>query len=269
MNDMLSRIVERTREDLQKRKQKATVADLSTFELFESPRKGFRKALETKGLGIIAEVKKASPSKGLIRPDFDPVDIALRYEEGGAACLSVLTDEPFFQGSLQYLSDIRKRVSKPLLRKDFIVDTYQVFEAKAYGADAILLIMAVLGDAQLDELLHAAAELGLDVLTECYDQAEVDRMPFERANLFGVNNRDLRSFATDVHRGIGLLQQAPEGVVKVSESGLSTAADLKLLVDAGVDAALIGESLMRQPDPGKALAGLLAELESLTETETA
>ncbi len=265
MSTILDRIVEQTTEDLAKRRKKVAMSDFNGFELFEASRRDFVAPLMTDGISVIAEVKKASPSKGVIRHDFDPVDIALRFEDAGASCLSVLTDEPFFQGSLEYLKAIRRRVDLPLLRKDFIIDPYQIAEARAYGADAFLLIMAVLSDAQLDELLHAGLEYGILALVECYDEDEVARMPWDRIKLFGVNNRDLRTFDTNVHRGTELLQRSPEGTVRISESGLSSADDLGMLVRNGIQAALIGESLMREKDPGIALKNLLTETERILE----
>jgi indole-3-glycerol phosphate synthase len=261
MSTILDRIVEQTTIDVKKRKAKTSMSDFGGFPLFEAERKDFAGALASPVLSVIAEIKKASPSKGIIRESFDPIDIALRYEESGAACISVLTDEPFFQGSLQYLANVRERVEIPLLRKDFIVDPYQIAEARAYGADAILLIAAVLSDEQLKELLHASEEYGLQTLVECYDEAEVDRMNWDKVKLFGVNNRDLRSFKTDVHRGIQLLQKSPESVIRVSESGLRSADDLKLLHESGIQAALIGESFMIEKDPGEALRHMLNQLE--------
>jgi indole-3-glycerol phosphate synthase len=265
MSTILDRIVEQTIEDLAKRRKKVSMTDFNGFELFEADRRDFVAPLMTDGISVIAEVKKASPSKGVIRDDFDPVDIALRYEDAGASCLSVLTDEPFFQGSLEYLKAIRQRVELPLLRKDFIIDPYQIAEARAHGADAFLLIMAVLSDAQLDELLHAGIEYGIPALVECYDQDEVNRMPWDRIKLFGVNNRDLRTFETNVHRGTELLQSSPEGIVRISESGLSSASDLSMLVRNGIHAALIGESFMREKDPGIALKKMLSETARILE----
>lgn len=265
MSTILDRIIEQTAEDLAKRRKKVSITDFNSFELYEAPRKDFILPLTTEGISVIAEVKKASPSKGIIRADFDPVDIALRYEDAGASCLSVLTDEPFFQGSLEYMKAIRQRVDLPLLRKDFIVDPYQVAEARAYGADAFLLIMAVLSDSQLDELLHAGIEYGIPALVECYDQDEVNRIPWGRIKLFGVNNRDLRTFETNVHRGTELLQSSPDGIVRISESGLSSANDLSMLVQNGIHAALIGEAFMLEKDPGSALQSLLIETERILE----
>ncbi len=261
MSSVLDKIVRQTREDLPRKKQARSQKDLESMECYERPRKGFRNALQQNRLSVIAEVKKASPSKGIIRPDFDPVSIAGSYVDGGASAISVLTDEPFFQGRLEYLEKISKEVDIPLLRKDFIVDTYQIFEARAFGADAVLLIAAVLEGSHMDELLHAAEEAGLDALVECYSEEEVDRLDWEKVNLFGVNNRNLHTFEVDLHRGVNLLKKAPAGVVRVSESGLSDVEDLLYLVRNGIDAALIGEHFMRQPDPGKALRQMMEQVE--------
>ncbi len=257
---MLDRIIEQTKEDLSKRKKKHSLRDFESFAMFEHERKAFSAALRGQPFHVIAEIKKASPSKGVLRASFDPIDIARRYEDAGANGLSVLTDEPFFQGSLHYLEQVRASVELPLLRKDFMVDPYQIAEARAYGADAILLIAAVLSDQQLHELLSAAHEYGLEVLVECYDQHDVDRMPWDRIRLFGVNNRDLKTFQTDVEHGIHLLKQAPEGILKVSESGLDSAQNLHKLIQNQINIALIGEYFMRQEDPGKALSTLIQDL---------
>lgn len=257
---MLDRIIEQTREEVSKRKKRHSLRDFESFAGFEPDRKAFKQALTGQTFHVIAEIKKASPSKGIIRAAFDPVDIALRYEDAGAHCLSVLTDEPFFQGSLHYLAQVREAVALPLLRKDFIVDPYQIAEARAFGADAVLLIAAVLSDLQLDELIHASRAYGLEVLVECYDQQEVDRMPWNKISLFGVNNRDLKTFQTDVDHGIHLLRQAPEGILKVSESGLNSAQNLYNLIQNKINIALIGEFFMRQEDPGRALKDLFQAL---------
>jgi len=179
----------------------------------------------------------------------------------------VLTDEPAFKGSLDYLEIASKEVSIPLLRKDFIVDPYQVKEAKAYGADAVLLIATITQGSQLDELLHAAKEFGVQALVECYSEEDFEYVNFENVDILGVNNRDLRLFEVDLHRGIGLLHKAPEDTVLVSESGLGKAEDLKLLFDEDIDAALIGEHFMRQPDPGKAVKEMKSNLKNLISKE--
>jgi indole-3-glycerol phosphate synthase len=262
MITILDQIVDKTAEDLSKRKKNVSFNDFNSFEGFEKESISFKDALlGNESVSIISEVKKASPSKGVIRDDFDPVNIALRYEEGGASAISVLTDEPFFQGDLKYLESISKRVQLPLLRKDFIIDPYQMKEAKAYGADAALIIVAITEGAQLEELLHAAKEFELDALVECYDQEDFDRLNFNLVDILGVNNRDLKKFEVDVHRGIGILQQAPEGMELVSESGLSSGKDLALLKKEGIHSALIGEYFMRQQDPGQAVKDLIEQTE--------
>ena len=265
MPTILDKIVTQTAEDLKKRKRKLHFNDLHSLEGFERERKSFKKALQADGVSVIAEVKNASPSKGIIREDFNPVDIALRYQDGGASAISVLTDEPFFKGDLAFLSAISKRVEIPLLRKDFIIDPYQIKEARAFGADAFLIIMAIVSDAQLDELLSAGQEFGLDALVECYDQEDYKRVPFDRVDILGVNNRDLKNFEVDVHRGISILHQAPEGTVLVSESGISTGNDMALLHQNNIDSVLIGEHFMRQPDPGKAVSLLKEQGEEIYE----
>lgn len=265
MANILNKIVEQTTEDLRKRKKTVQFNDFNSFEGFEKERQSFKKALQDEGVSVIAEVKKASPSIGIIREDFNPVDIALRYQDGGAAALSVLTDAPFFKGDLEYLSAISKRMDLPLLRKDFIIDPYQIKEARAFGADAFLIIMAIVSDAQLDELLAAGREFGLDALVECYDQDDFDRVPFNHVDVLGVNNRDLKNFEVDVHRGISILQQAPAGTVLVSESGISAGNDMALLQKEHIDAVLIGEHFMRQPDPGKAVSQLIEQGQEMYE----
>jgi indole-3-glycerol phosphate synthase len=268
MANILEEIVEQTKIDLKKRKRKVSFNDLSDLELFEQAPRDFAEALRIKNdVAIIAEIKKASPSKGLIRPDFDPQKIAGQYQEGGASAISVLTDEPAFKGSLDYLKNASTEVSIPLLRKDFIVDPYQIKEAKAYGADAVLLIATITEGRQLDELLHATKEFGLQSLVECYSEEDIENVNFEHIDILGVNNRDLRSFEVDLHRGIALLHKAPDDMVLVSESGLGKPEDLKLLLDEGINAALIGEYFMRQPDPGKAVKEMKAELKNLITKE--
>lgn len=268
MANILDEIVDQTKIDLKKRKRKVSFNDLGDMELFEQSPRIFSDALQLENdVAIIAEIKKASPSKGLIRPDFDPQKIAGQYEKGGASAISVLTDEPAFEGSLDYLEIASKEVSIPLLRKDFIVDPYQVKEAKAYGADAVLLIATITEGSQLNELLHATKEFGVQALVECYSEEDIQYVNFEHVDILGVNNRDLRSFEVDLHRGIELLHNAPEDTVLVSESGLSSPDDLKLLFDESIHAALIGEYFMRQPDPGKAVKNMKAELQKLIKEE--
>jgi indole-3-glycerol phosphate synthase len=269
MANILDEIVEQTAQDLSKRKKKVSFKDLEDFECYEKPSRDFKEALSSSSdVAVIAEIKKASPSKGLIRKDFNPQKIADQYQEGGASALSVLTDEPAFKGKLEYMEEASKKVSIPLLRKDFIVDPYQIKEAKSYGADAVLLIATITEGKQLDELLHAAREFGVQALVECYSENDLKNVTFELVDILGVNNRDLRTFEVDLHRGVELLQQAPEETVLVSESGLGSAQDLKFLYEEGIHAALIGEHFMRQPDPGQAVNEMKQQLQQLiTETE--
>jgi indole-3-glycerol phosphate synthase len=223
------------------------------------PPRPFRTLLERTGdVGVIAEVKKASPSAGVLRADFDPVAIARAFADNGAACLSVLTDEPFFQGHLDYLTAIRRSVNIPLLRKDFIFDQYQLLEARAAGADAVLLIAEVLPDPVLSQLLADTFALGMEALVELHDAEQLPRVLATGASLIGINNRDLRTFATRLEHTMDLALRVPPDRCLVSESGIRTRADLDRLWTAGVKAVLVGESLMRAPDVGAALAALIA-----------
>ena len=208
-------------------------------------------------IALVAEVKKASPSKGLIRPDFDPVAIARRYEETGASAISVLTDEKHFQGRLEYLTQIREAVGIPLLRKDFIIDRMQVYEARAAGADAILLIVAALSLGQLHDLLGAARDLGMAALVEVHTESELCTAVSVGADIIGINNRDLQTFETRLETTLELASRVPPDRVLVSESGINTRADVERLMAAGVDAILVGESLMREEDPGSKVKELL------------
>ncbi|MDZ7773347.1 MAG: indole-3-glycerol phosphate synthase TrpC [Balneolaceae bacterium] len=258
MGTVLDDIVEQTARDLAKRRRRISFRDLSSLEDYERERRDFAGALREEGrVSVIAEIKKASPSKGVIRPDFDPQAIARAYRRGGASVLSVLTDEPAFQGRLEYLSAASRAARLPALRKDFIIDPYQVREARAWGADAVLFIVGITEGRQLEELLHAAAEEGLACLVECYTEEELKRVPWELVSVLGVNNRDLHTFEVDLHRGVALLQSAPKDTLLVSESGLGTPEDLKLLHREGIHAALIGEHFMRRDDPGQAVRELL------------
>jgi len=226
------------------------------------PPRGFVRALEAKldaGLpAVIAEIKKASPSKGVLREDFRPAEIAAGYERGGAACLSVLTDQDFFQGSDAYLQEARSACSLPVLRKDFIVDPYQVYEARAIGADCILLIAACLDDERLRGLGALAADLGLDVLVEVHDGDELERALTVPGRLIGINNRDLRSFQVSLETTIGLLDAIPEDRIPVTESGIHTREDVVRMRACGVHTFLVGEAFMRTEDPGAVLARLFS-----------
>ena len=207
---------------------------------------------------VIAEVKKASPSRGVIRADFDPVAIATAYEQAGATCLSVLTDEPYFLGSDTYLSQIRQAVSLPVLRKDFMLDPYQIMEARAIGADAILIILAMVDDALAADLAAAARAQGLSILPEVHNRQELERALKLDTQLLGINNRNLHDFSTSLDTTTQLLSAIPDGKTVITESGIHTPDDIRRMNEAGVYGFLIGESLIRQPDPGAALINLLA-----------
>lgn len=222
-----------------------------------APPRGFARVLSDEGrLAVIAEVKKASPSKGLICPDFDPVAIARSYEDGDAQAISVLTDRPSFQGDLEYLRMVRQSVELPVLRKDFIIHAVQIEEARAYGADAILLIAAILDRYQMRDFMAMANEYGIDSLVEVHDEPEAEEAIAAGARLIGVNNRDLRTFAVDLETTFRLQRLIPESIPLVSESGIRNRADMQRLEEAGVSAVLIGETLMRAPDRVKALREL-------------
>ena len=254
---ILEKIVSQTKIDLKKRILERSYTSLESEWGFEKELQSFSQAIKGKVVKFITEVKKASPSKGIIREDFDPVSLARIYEKSGASAISVLTDEPFFKGHLSYLDGIAKQITIPILRKDFIINPYQVAEAKAFGADAILLIARILSDSQLDELLSAAKEYELDALVECYDLVDQDRINYEKVSILGVNNRDLETFEVDVHRGISQLNMAPESTITVSESGISTVDDIRFLQKNGINAVLIGEHLMRQSNIGEELRTLV------------
>jgi indole-3-glycerol phosphate synthase len=242
------------------RKAAISLSELEARARAQSAPRGFRDALDRKaadGYGLIAEIKKASPSKGLIRADFDPPAHAHAYEAGGAACLSILTDAPYFQGSDDYLIAARAACSLPCLRKDFMVDPWQVTEARALGADAILIIVAALSDGQMAEIEAAAIGHGMDVLVEVHDASELDRALALKSRLIGVNNRDLRDFSVDFARTYELVGRAPEGSTFVAESGLGSKSDLDAMAAHGVRCFLVGEALMRQDDVEAATRNLL------------
>lgn len=257
---ILDKILDHKRSEIDRARQQTPLAEMRARALAAGPIRPFAAALEsaaTQGTAIIAEVKKGSPSKGIIRADFDPVAIACDYQAAGATCLSVLTDREFFFGELAYLQQIREAVSLPLLRKDFIIDSFQVYEARAHGADAILLIAAALPEARLAELTAIAHELGLDVLFEVHDEEDMrlaHRLPVD---LIGINNRNLQTFETDLAITERLAPLAPADRLLVSESGIVDRADIRRLQKASVGAFLIGESLMRQARVGDRLAELL------------
>jgi indole-3-glycerol phosphate synthase len=260
MTDILNRILARKAEEIAERQYTVPLAEL-TARIAEQPdTRGFAAAIEAKidaGLpAIIAEVKKASPSKGVIRADFDPAAIARSYEEAGAACLSVLTDRDFFQGSELFLQQARKACSLPLLRKDFIIDPYQVHEARAIGADCILLIVAALDDDALLQLSLLAAELDMDVLCEVHDEEEMERAMTLPVALIGVNNRNLRNFETSLETSLAMQELIEYDRVLVAESGINTPEDVARLREGGIQAFLVGEAFMRAEDPGSELRRL-------------
>lgn len=266
MDDILKRIVAVKHEELKVARAKRSLASIREEAESDRVTRGFEKALRAKiaagsplkGSGVIAEIKKASPSKGVIRADFRPAEIAQSYERHGAACLSVLTDEQFFQGSIAYLQQARAACALPVLRKDFMVDEYQVYEARAMGADCILLIAACLDDAQMAELEACALGLNLDVLVEVHDGLELERALRLRTPLVGINNRNLRSFEVTLDTTLGLLKKVPGDRLLVTESGILAPADVQTMRAASVNAFLVGEAFMRAPDPGQALAALFS-----------
>ena len=249
--NILEEIAGKTRERIDQEKGKVSVAELKERIRDREqilPTLSFYLALKKEGMSYICEVKKASPSKGLIATDFPYVEIAKEYEAAGASAISCLTEPFYFQGSDRYLEEITAAVNIPVLRKDFTVDEYMIYQAKAFGASAVLLICAILDDVQLREYRQLAESLGLDALVEAHDEREVERALEAGAKIVGVNNRDLRTFRVDMNNSIRLRNLAPEEVVFVSESGIRTSADINLLYDNRVDAVLIGETLMRSPD---------------------
>jgi indole-3-glycerol phosphate synthase len=257
MSDILERIVSATRLAIERRRIDTSLGQLEARVADAPPVRDFRAALEKgPGLGVIAEVKKASPSAGVLRADFDPVAIAEIYETNGANAISVLTEEPFFQGHLSYLTAIRQAVALPVLRKDFILDRYQVVEARIAGADAVLLIAEILSAKELPALLKQIHELGMQALVELYDRANLPRVLDAGAKLVGVNNRDLRTFVTSLDHTLDLVRDIPPDCCLVSESGIRTRADMLRLEAAGVKAVLIGETFMRAPVIGQKLREL-------------
>ena len=260
MTDTLTTICDTKREEVAARKTASTLADLAALAAEQTVPRGFEAALRARaatGFALIAEIKKASPSKGLIRADFDPPAHARAYEAGGATCLSILTDAPYFQGHEDYLIAARAACTLPVLRKDFMVDPWQCAEARAIGADAILIIVAALDDVQMAEIEAAAREQGMDVLVEVHNEAEMERAARLSSRLIGVNNRDLKRFVTDLGTTARLAPLAPEGTLLVAESGIGGHEDVLTLAASGAKAFLVGESLMRHADVNAATRALL------------
>lgn len=262
MTTILDTILARKHEEVAARRAQVPLAELRARHADAPPPRGFADAIDAKIASgqpaVIAEVKKASPSKGVIRADFDPAAIARSYAAGGAACLSVLTDVGFFQGSDAYLQQARAACALPVLRKDFVVDAYQLYEARALGADCVLLIAAALDDGRLSEFGFLAAELGLDVLLEVHDLDELERALPVPARLLGINNRNLKTFDVSLQTTLDLKPAVPADRVLVTESGILVPDDVARMRAAGVHAFLVGEAFMRQPDPGAALRDLFA-----------
>lgn len=260
--DILQKILQRKVEENTERSHNKDINALRQQILQASPVRGFIRSIKNKisrgEAAVIAEIKKASPSKGVMRENFIPAEIAKSYEKHGAACLSVLTDEDFFQGCEAYLQQAREATSLPVIRKDFIIDPYQVYEARAMGADCILLIVAALEDSVLNELLALSHELGMDVLMEVHDREEMARAINSGAKLIGINNRNLRTFDVSLENTLGMLDMVPDDRILVTESGIHNPQHVKLMRDNDINAFLVGEAFMRVEEPGKKLAELFA-----------
>jgi indole-3-glycerol phosphate synthase len=256
--NFLETILAAKREEVRDRKRTVLRARLEDMAGYASPRRSLARALSGRNMAVLAEIKKASPSRNVIREQFDARAIAQQYQRGGASALSVLTDEKFFQGSLEILAAVRRTVDLPLLRKDFIIDSYQIHEARAYGADAVLLIAAALNTHQLHELAEEARLAGLECMVEVHTEEEVESLEVSRFDLVGINNRDLMTFEAEILTSVRLRKRIPQGSVVVSESGIRTAEDLHLLMQHHIHAVLIGEHFMRAADPGAALRALLS-----------
>ena len=261
MDDVLTTIIEKKHREVDALAANVNFAELDQAAKLAGPVRGFTAALKrdaAKGYGLIAELKKASPSKGLIRADFNPALLAKSYEMGGASCLSVLTDQKWFQGAPEYLQAARDAVNLPVLRKDFMIDPLQIVESRALGADCILLIMAALNDAKAGELEACAIDYGMDVLIECHDAKELERAGKLRSPLIGINNRNLKTMEISLDVGVAMLPNLPKGCIAIAESGLSTPEDLARMANLGTRCFLIGESLMRADNVTAATKAILA-----------
>jgi indole-3-glycerol phosphate synthase len=257
---ILENILENTRQEVVVSKKIMPLQQLKEMPGFQRNSFPFSKAIRHEEVSIIAEIKKASPSKGIIRNDFDHYTLAREYENNGAVAISMLTDKKYFQGNIRFISDIRSSSSLPILRKDFIVDSYQLAEAKAFGADAVLLIVAALEPKRLHDLHDQATELGLDCLVEVHNEKELASLDLKQVRIVGINNRNLSDFTVDMQTTLRIAPQIPKDIVVVSESGISTRADVEYLAEHGIYAVLVGESLMRAEKPGKALTSLLTPM---------
>ncbi len=258
--DILRKILQRKAEEVSERCQNVSLRQISEQAATQPPPRGFAAAITDRidagGPAVIAEIKRASPSRGLLREHYDPADIASSYQRGGAAALSILTDRDYFQGNDEHLAAARAACALPVLRKDFTIDPYQVYEARALGADCILLIVAALGDAQLGDLAGLAAHLDMDILVEVHDAEELERASQVSPALLGINNRDLRTFDTRLDTTLELLASVPDGSTVVTESGIHSVDDVALMRSHGVNAFLVGEAFMRATDPGAKLSDL-------------
>jgi indole-3-glycerol phosphate synthase len=257
---ILDKIIENKRSEVERTKKSKPLDFLKSELQNLDDTKGFYESIRPDGsTKVIAEIKRASPSKGVLREDFDPVEISKSYSRSGASAISVLTDSRFFKGSLDHLSDVRSAVVLPLLRKDFIIDPYQVYESRLYGADAILLIVAALDSTILRELLELAHSLDMDAIVEIHDERELDKAIEADGKIIGINNRDLKTFDVSLETSIKLCRLIPREKIIVSESGISSSDDIKRLKSAGINVLLIGETFMRAPEPGEELRKLLLE----------
>jgi indole-3-glycerol phosphate synthase len=256
---ILQKIVENKREEVARQKEILPLGELRQMLSDRPPTCDFAGAIRSRGCAVIAEVKRSSPSKGRIREDFNPVEIAGIYADNGASAISILTERKFFEGNAAYVPQIRKAVGLPLLRKDFIIDTYQVNETRVLGADALLLIARLLEAGELRDFIGLASELGLAALVEVHDEADVEKAVSSGTRIVGINNRDLATFRTDLDVSIRLARRIPKGITVVSESGINCRGDVERLMSAGIHAVLVGESLMREKDIGKKLRELLGK----------
>lgn len=263
--DILSEILGNKRQEVALSKKIMPLEHLADIEGYKRKCLSLQGALQTKDIAVIAEIKKASPSKGVIKEDFNPMKIAGEYVDGGASAISVLTDMRYFQGHISFINDIRSSVPIPILRKDFIIDSYQITEAKAFGADAILLIVAALESGQLNELHAEANELGLQCLVEVRDEKELENLNFKQVKIIGINNRNLSDFTIDMSTTSRVASHIPEGITIVSESGIENRFDIEQLAKSGIHAVLVGESLIRSANTKDALRGLLTPLNEVAQ----